>query len=133
MIYGIGVDVTSIERITSIWQRSRERFARHILTQSEASEFAATLDAPRWLAKRWAAKEAFAKAAGTGMRAPLKWGAITMAHDGLGRPLLEPSPTLRVWLAHRGVDRWHLSLSDERELVCAMVVLESTQGGANAA
>ncbi len=133
MIYGIGVDVTSIERIATIWQRSRERFARHILADAEQSELLGTVDAPRWLAKRWAAKEAFAKAAGTGMRAPLKWGAIAVAHDSLGRPLLEPSPMVRAWLTRRGVERWHLSLSDEREVVCAMVVLETRRDGPDAA
>ena len=126
MIFGIGVDVTSIERIGRIWRRSGERFAAHVLAPAERAEMAAVNDLPRWLAKRWAAKESFAKAVGTGMRAPLRWGAIAVAHDELGRPLLQIEPSLREWLVHRGVDRCHLSLSDEREVVCAMVVLETS-------
>jgi holo-[acyl-carrier protein] synthase len=125
MIFGIGVDVTSIERIGEVWRRSGARFAARILAEPELRELDAVADVPRWLAKRWAAKESFAKAAGTGMRAPMSWGAIAVAHDGLGRPLIELDTGLRVWLADRGVDRWHLSISDEREVVCAMVVLES--------
>ena len=91
MIYGIGIDVTSIERIERVWRRQGERFARHVLADVERDELSRVGDVPRWLAKRWAAKESFAKAVGTGMRAPLKWGAIAVAHDSLGAPGTGPA------------------------------------------
>lgn len=126
MIAGIGVDLTSIERIGRVWRRAGERFARHVLAEAEQRELAAVTDPARFLAKRWAAKEAFAKAAGTGMRAPLNWTSISVAHDPLGRPSLEFSDVVRAWLSRRGIEHCHLSLSDERDHVCAFVVLETT-------
>jgi holo-[acyl-carrier protein] synthase len=133
LIQGIGVDVTSVERIERVWRRSGARFARHVLADAERAQLPGVPDAARWLAKRWAAKEALAKAAGTGMRAPLKWGAIAVCHDPLGRPHFELSPLVRAWLARRGIDAYHLSISDEREIVVAMVVLESTPGSTHVA
>lgn len=125
MIVGIGVDIIAVARIERVWWRSGQRFARHILSDEELNQFAGQNNPARWLAKRWAAKEAFAKAVGTGMRAPLKWHAITIAHDPQGRPILSFSPMVRAWLHRRGVAESHLSITDERELACAFVVLEA--------
>ena len=128
MITGIGTDLIAIDRIGRIWTRHRERLCVHILSPEEQDEFRATAaerDAPRWLAKRWAAKEAFSKAAGTGMRAPLRWAGITITHDAHGRPGLTFAPFIQAWLHRRGIDRCHLSISDERDMACAFVVLES--------
>ena len=124
MIGGIGTDLVAIERIARMWSRHGERFCRHVLSLEERDEVGAVRDVPRWLAKRWAAKEAFAKAAGTGMRAPIKWTGITVVHDALGRPDLRFAPFIQAWLHRRGIDRCHLSLSDEQGFVCAFVVLE---------
>ena len=125
MITGIGIDVITVARIERIWQRHGTRFARHILAGSEVEELERVVDPARWMGKRWAAKEAFAKAAGTGMRAPLKWNGIAVSHDELGRPELQFAPFIHAWLARRKIERWHLSLSDERELICAVVILEA--------
>ncbi len=126
MIGGIGTDLVTIERIGRVWRRHGERLCAHILSPDEMKEITAVHDVPRWLAKRWAAKEAFAKAAGTGMRAPIKWAGITVIHDELGRPDLRFAPFIQAWLHRRGIDRCHLSISDERDIVCAFVVLEQT-------
>ncbi len=125
MIVGIGIDVIAIGRIERVWWRSGQRFARHILSDEEFADFPRQKNPARWLAKRWAAKEAFAKAVGTGMRAPLKWHAITVGHDAHGRPVLSFSPMVRAWLHRRGVAECHLSITDERDLACAFVVLEA--------
>ena len=124
MIGGIGTDLITIERIARIWHRYGERLCAHILSPDELREIDEVQDVPRWLAKRWAVKEAFSKAAGTGMRAPIKWGGITVIHDDLGRPDLRFAPFIQAWLHRRGIDRCHVSISDERDLVCAFVVLE---------
>jgi len=124
MISGIGTDLIAIERIERIWHRHGERLCAHILSPEERIEFAGVNDHARWLAKRWAAKEAFAKAAGTGMRAPLKWNGITIIHDALGRPGIHFAPFIQAWLHRRGIDACHLTISDEREIACAFVVLE---------
>jgi holo-[acyl-carrier protein] synthase len=128
MIIGIGIDVITVARIARIWDRHRERFAQHVLAPGERDELHSVVGDPaRWIAKRWAAKEAFAKAAGTGMRAPIKWNGISVVHDELGRPELEFAPFIHAWLHRREVQRWHLSLSDERDLVCAVVILEAPE------
>ena len=127
MIVGIGTDLITVERMERIWQRHGERLCAHILSPEERLEFAAVKDPGRWLAKRWAAKEAFSKAAGTGMRAPLKWAGISITHDELGRPGLAFAPFIQAWLHRRGVDTCHLSISDEREIASAFVVLESKE------
>jgi holo-[acyl-carrier protein] synthase len=124
MIGGIGTDLVAIERIGRVWQRHGDRLCTHICSPDELHEVAEVRDMPRWLAKRWAAKEAFGKAAGTGMRAPIKWSGITVIHDSLGRPDLRFAPFIQAWLHRRGIDRCHLSISDERDIVCAFVVLE---------
>jgi holo-[acyl-carrier protein] synthase len=124
MIAGIGTDLITVERMERVWRRHGERLCAHILSPEEHREFATVKDPARWLAKRWAAKEAFSKAAGTGMRAPLKWAGITVVHDPLGCPGLEFAPFIQAWLHRRGIDFAHLSISDEREIACAFVVLE---------
>lgn len=124
MIAGIGTDLITVERMERVWRRHGERLCAHILSPEERHEFAAVKDPARWLAKRWAAKEAFSKAAGTGMRAPLKWAGITVIHDALGCPGLAFAPFIQAWLHRRGIDSCHLSISDEREIACAFVVLE---------
>ncbi len=130
MISGIGTDLIVIERIGRIWDAYGERLCAHILSPEEQDEFRANggvRDAARWLAKRWAAKEAFAKAAGTGMRAPLKWAGISVVHDDHGKPGLMFAPFIQAWLHRRGIDRCHLSITDERDLACAFVVLETQE------
>ena len=124
MIYGIGTDIIAIERIDRIWRRHGERLCAHILSPEERNEFASVNDPARWLAKRWAAKEAFAKAAGTGMRAPLKWAGIRVVHDEMGRPGIALAPFIQAWLHRRGIEACHLTISDERDMACAFVVLE---------
>lgn len=127
MITGIGIDVITVARIARIWQRHGMRFAHHVLSSTELGEVHHVVDPARWIAKRWAAKEAFSKAAGTGMRAPLKWNGIGVTHDTEGRPELTFAPFIHAWLARRKIERWHLSLSDERDLVCAVVILEAPE------
>ena len=122
MITGIGIDVITVARIAKIWESRRMRFAHHVLTPEEIEALPKVIDPARWIAKRWAAKEAFAKATGMGMRAPLKWNGISVRHDDHGRPELAFAPFIHAWLARRGIDRWHLSLSDERDLVCRGIV-----------
>lgn len=128
MIAGIGTDLITVERMDRIWKRHGHRLAAHILSTDEQREFidhkVADSEPARWLAKRWAAKEAFGKAAGTGMRAPVKWSAISVEHDPLGRPSFAFAPFLRAWLHRQGIDRTHLSISDERDIACAFVVIE---------
>ena len=76
------------------------------------------------MAKRFAAKEAFAKAVHTGLRSPVTLHHISIAHDKLGRPEFVVEPPLQEWLRQQGIGRVHLSLSDDNGAVVAFVVAE---------
>ncbi|MDZ4200957.1 MAG: holo-ACP synthase [Gallionella sp.] len=125
MIFGIGTDIVESPRIEALWARYGERFAARILSEREMPECLAAVRPARLLAKRFAAKEAFAKAVGSGMRHPVGFQRITVTHDGLGKPVLLFDEVLRVYLAQLGVTAHHLSISDERDMVVAFVVLEN--------
>lgn len=125
MIYGVGTDLIEIRRIEQALGRFGERFARRILCESELARFRSHRQPVAYLAKRFAAKEAFTKALGTGIHAPANWHGVWVLNHRSGKPQLEFSLELRALLDERGIRRAHLSLSDEREMACATVILES--------
>lgn len=125
MIHGIGSDIVEYARIESMWSRYGLRFARRILSERELPGFESSSHPARLLAKRFAAKEAFAKAVGSGLRDPVSLRRVGITHDGLGKPVLQFDDVLRTHLAQLGITGHHLSISDERNMVIAFVVLES--------
>ncbi|MDP2028010.1 MAG: holo-ACP synthase [Thiobacillus sp.] len=126
MIHGIGTDLLDAGRIRSGLMRFGEAYADRILAPAEHAGYFASRDPARYLAKCFAAKEAFAKAAGTGLRAPVSLRNIAVLRDALGKPHIQCAPELTAWLAARGVAGHHVSLSDEGDLVLAFVVLEQS-------
>lgn len=124
MIFGIGTDLVDCARLRPLWARFGTRLAARILAPAERAGLDAARDPARFLAKAFAAKEAFAKAAGTGLRAPLALTQLALMRDALGKPYFECAPATAAWLAARGVTAHHVSLSDEGEHVLAFVVLE---------
>ena len=124
MIYGIGTDIVSIPRIAALLARHGERAAQKLLASSELAAFAAHRDPARLLAKRFAAKEAFAKAAGTGLRDPVGLTNLAVVHNVLGQPQFAFAQVLLEWLEVRQITVSHLSISDESDQVVAFVVLE---------
>ena len=124
MILGIGTDVVSIERIAGVLERHGERFVKRVLTAEEQRRYAATKQKASHLAKRWAAKEAFSKAIGTGIHPPFHWRAIGVGHDPKGKPLVVPTPEMAAHLESLGVTHAHLSLTDDAGVAVAFVVLE---------
>lgn len=126
MLHGIGADLVSIARMSDAMMRHGERFAARILAPSEFDEFLVARDRARFLAKRFAAKEALAKALGTGLRPPATLQAIGVTHDPLGKPEYAFDDRLAAHLAARFLVA-HLSISDERDHVLAFAVLERNQ------
>jgi len=124
MIYGVGNDVVEIGRIERALARFGERFARRILCEPELRRFAGHVKPAAYLAKRFAAKEAFTKALGTGIHAPANWHGVWVKNLPSGKPILEFSPPLRALMEKRNIRHTHLSLSDERGLAFATVILE---------
>ncbi len=125
MIFGIGTDIVEYARIERVYEKHGARFAHKLLSEVELQEWAAQSQPVRFLAKRFAAKEALSKAVGSGLRHPVSLHRISVSHDGLGKPVLCFDETLRTYLAQIGVTGHHLSISDERTMIVAFVVLET--------
>ena len=125
MIYGIGTDIAEISRVGGLYQRQGERALEKILAPAEREACKSNVDPARFLAKRFAAKEALGKAYGTGVREPVLLPDIAIEHDDLGKPFFVYSPRLAAVFAKQNL-KAHLSLSDEREFVVAFVILEQS-------
>jgi holo-[acyl-carrier protein] synthase len=126
VIYGIGTDLVSIKRIEDALFRFGDRFLHRILTEAEVAEYAQTAQPARFLAKRFAAKEAFSKALGTGIGAEVNWHDVAVSHDPRGIPMLSLSVALQARVAALDIRHSHVSISDESEHAIAFVVMETS-------
>lgn len=125
MIYGIGTDIVALARIEKLHKKYGQAFAQRLLSRIELLEYPQAGSPANFLAKRFAAKEAFAKAVGTGLRSPVSLRNIGVGHDGLGKPEFICEPELQQWLQAKGIRRVHLSMSDEDGRVSAFAVAET--------
>ena len=124
MIYGIGTDIVSIKRIQEILNKNRDGFINRVLTEHERALFANKADSAAFCAKRFAAKEAFSKALGTGIGRVVSFQDLTVRKNENGKPYFVPSEKLRLYLQEKGIKQGHLSISDESLNALAFVVLE---------
>ncbi len=123
-IIGIGTDIVSLSRIQKIWDRYGSAFPRRILTRKELEHFPKYKDPVPFLAKRYAAKEAAAKALGTGFRPQgVLLSDIGVENDSLGRPHLLFAGGAAQELTRQCVVESHLTLADEKEFAVAFVIL----------
>jgi holo-[acyl-carrier protein] synthase len=128
VIAGIGVDIVEVQRIAAAVQRHGDRFLTRVFTPGEIAYCQG--EEPhrsRRLAARFAAKEAVLKALGTGLRGG-RWTEIEVVSDSLGKPTIRLSGALAAVAAHRGISRWHLSLSHSQAYAVAQVVAEGGGG-----
>jgi holo-[acyl-carrier protein] synthase len=125
MIYGIGTDIVSVKRIGQLLARHPARGLAHLLHPQEQHEALLAPVADRFVAKRFAAKEALAKALGTGLRAPILLPSIRVEHDELGKPFFSFEAELAAWIRQRSL-QIHLSISDEVAHAVAFVVVEKS-------
>jgi holo-[acyl-carrier protein] synthase len=123
MIAGIGTDLVEVARMASALERFGERFGTRILGPQELVDWARSGHSPRFLAKRFAAKEAAAKALGTGFQKGVRWAEIQVLHDDLGCPRLDFTGGAAARAAQLGVHSSQISISDERQYALAFVVL----------
>ena len=121
MIKGIGVDIVEVDRIQKALVRYGDRFAQKILSVSEYGEYQVAIMKAAFVAKRFAMKEAFVKALGTGMRDGIFFTDIAVTHDALGKPFIEVGSSFQHWILGNDV---HVSVSDEKNTVVAFVVIE---------
>jgi holo-[acyl-carrier protein] synthase len=124
MIYGIGTDIVEVSRIDASIDAFGDSFAERILAASELQGYQDSQIKARFLAKRFAAKEAFSKALGTGLRAPATFQNIAISHDDLGKPILVLAPELLEFMQEKNIRHTHISISDEKNLATAFVILE---------
>ena len=125
MIYGIGTDLVDIERVKKILLKNRDGFIKRVLSEHEQALFANKADSAAYCAKRFAAKEAFAKALGTGIGRVVSFQDLTVRNNENGKPHFIPSEKLRLYLLEKGINQAHLSISDESQNAIAFVVLET--------
>ena len=123
MIFGIGTDIVAVARMAELLERHGERAMSRVLAAGEIPACRANAHPERFLAKRFAAKEALGKALGTGIRVPVLLTAIAIEHDDLGKPGFSYSPELAAWLDERHLTV-HLSISDEHDYAVAYVIAE---------
>lgn len=128
MIYGVGTDIVQVARMRAVLARSGERFARKVLGSQEFAEFAlrrasSEERALHYLANRYAVKEAFCKALGTGFRAPMSWHGLQTINTENGRPQAHYAGALQAYMQEHAL-RAHVAISDEVEYALAFVTLE---------
>ncbi len=123
MIFGIGTDIVSIDRIRASLGRFGEHFAQRVLTAAEFLEFRASVHPERFIAKRFAAKEAVVKALGLGFRDGLALNQIGVTHDDYGKPAIVYSGRALDCIREAGIAASLVSISDERNYAVAFVVL----------
>jgi len=130
MIYGIGTDIIQISRVQAALQRYGDRFAERILGPEEMQKYLrrkAKVEARgiRFLATRFAAKEAFSKAIGMGMRMPMTWRAMQVLNAPSGKPVAQCSGSLEQWMMQQGLTA-QVTITDEAEYAVAFVIVEKS-------
>ena len=125
MIYGVGTDIVNIERVKKILSKNRDGFIKRVLSEHEQALFTNKADSAAYFAKRFAAKEAFAKALGTGIGRVVSFQDLTVRNNENGKPHFIPSEKLRQYLVENNIKQAHLSISDESQNAIAFVVLET--------
>ncbi|MFA7625157.1 MAG: holo-ACP synthase [Pusillimonas sp.] len=128
-IAGIGTDIARVDRIAAAYARHADRFALRILGEREWPVFLRRKARDpqrgiRYLATRFAAKEAFSKAIGLGMHSPMSWRRMEVVNAPGGRPVVVLNEPLAGWYAQR-YGAAHISVSDEKDMVTAFAVVET--------
>ena len=128
MIYGVGTDICDVRRIALTLTRRGERFAERVLGPHEIEVFRARrakveARGVSYLATRFSAKEAFAKAIGLGMRMPMTWRDCEIVKAPSGKPQIRLHGALAAWFDARRLQA-HVSVSDETNYAASFVVVE---------
>ncbi len=125
MVVGIGIDAVTISRIDRLLELRGERFLRKVFSAEEIEEGMKRHDRAEFFAVRFAAREAFVKALGTGFGGGVSMHDVEVTKGERGAPRLRLSERLAALVASGGIARWHLSLTHEQDTALAVVVLES--------
>jgi holo-[acyl-carrier protein] synthase len=125
MIYGVGIDLVKVARITAVLSRHGDRFLNRVFTPGEIAYCQGKAWTAAGFALRFAAKEAFSKALGVGLRRNgIRWREVEVVPDSRGKPELRVSGRAAELCAAAGITGLHLSLTDEDDQALAVVILE---------
>jgi holo-[acyl-carrier protein] synthase len=125
MIIGLGIDVIEVSRIRQVIERHDVNFLRHVFTAAEqAGAPESQVAAAAYYAGRWSAKEAVAKALGTGIGKDCAWTDIEVVRWPSGQPGVQLSGAAASTAEKRGIANIHLTISHEKQLACAAAVAE---------
>lgn len=124
MIYGIGTDIVAISRFQRFLDNGNDALFTRIFTEEEKAYCSRKKSSAQHYALRFAAKEAFLKALGTGLRDGLSWQDVAVVNDSLGKPDLRLTGRAAEIFRERSLSRIFLSLSHDGDCAVAMVVLE---------
>jgi len=125
VIVGVGIDILAVERMESALAEHGRAFLDHIFTPEEIEAAPSGAGRAAYFAGRWAAKEALAKALGTGIGAQCRWRDITVRRGANGRPKILLTGAAAETARTLGAVRIQTSISHTRLLACAVVVLET--------
>ena len=123
MTIAIGTDIVEIQRIANVLERQGDKFVQRILTESEIAEYQARGNSVAFLAKRFAAKEAIAKALGTGIGRGISFQHMIVSNNSEGAPQVELQANAAERLKQLGGTKVLLSLSDEKNYALAYVAI----------
>jgi holo-[acyl-carrier protein] synthase len=123
MTIAIGTDIVEIQRIANVLERQGDKFVQRILTESEIAEYQARGNSVAFLAKRFAAKEAIAKALGTGIGRGISFQHMIVSNNSEGVPQVELQANAAERLKQLGGSKVLLSLSDEKNYALAFVAI----------
>jgi holo-[acyl-carrier protein] synthase len=123
MIFGVGTDLLEVARVERVWNRFGEHFATRVLLEEELELFAESVNRVRFLAMRFAAKEAIVKAMGTGFANGMWVRDVGTVPNELGQPQVIYSARGAAMCARLGIGSGYLSLTDEAGLILAFAVL----------
>ncbi len=128
MILGIGIDVVEVPRMKRLLAKNREPFIQKVFTQQEREDCSASANADvhvQRFAGRFAAKEAFLKAVGTGLAGGLSWRDVEVRNDGQGKPTIHLYHAAFEKIRNMKADSVHVSISHTRTVAVAVVILEN--------
>ena len=132
MIFGIGTDILQVARVARVYERYGAQFAERVLLEQERALFAKAKNPIRFLAMRFAAKEAVVKAMGTGFANGMWVRDVGVVPNTLGQPQIVYSARGSRMCERLGIGAGHLSLSDEAGLIVAVAVLMTRAAGSPA-
>lgn len=121
-VVGIGIDLVEVARVRELLEQHGERFKARTFTEGECAYCDACADPAMHYAARFAAKEAAAKALGTGFADGVSWRDIEVVREPSGRPVLKLHGGAAARAETLGARTWHLSLSHTKQLAQAQVV-----------